>query len=404
MKHIDGGVTAAKGFVANGVHCGIRKSQKKLDLGLVFSEVPCHAAGIYTQNKVKGAPILVDQEHLKNGIAQGVIVNSGIANTCAADGIDTANQTCKAVSADLDINAEDIIVASTGVIGVSLPVDKMVSAMPELVAGLSKEGGQLFSQAILTTDTVAKEVAVTFEIAGKTCTLGGAAKGSGMINPNMATMLSFITTDAAVSVVALQRALKDAADATYNMVSVDGDTSTNDTLTIMANGLAENSEIQLGTTEYNVFFEALLEVSEVLAKMLAKDGEGATKLVECQVIDAPDEHTARILAKAVISSSLVKAAMFGSDANWGRILCALGYAEASFDISKVAVSFQSAGGKIVVCENGAGILFDEELAQKVLCENEVGIIVQLHQGSSKATAWGCDLSYEYVKINGDYRS
>lgn len=404
MKHIAGGVTAPKGFLANGVHCGIRKSQKKLDLGLIYSEVPCHAAGIYTQNKVKGAPILVDQEHLKNGIAQGVIVNSGIANTCAADGIETATKTCEAAALALNIKAEDMIVASTGVIGVSLPIEKMLTAMPELAGGLSTDGGNRLASAMMTTDTFAKEVAVTFEIGGKTCTLGGAAKGSGMINPNMATMLSFLTTDAAVSVEALQKSLKDVADETYNMVSVDGDTSTNDTLTIMANGLAQNEEIQVDTEAYTVFYKALKEVSETLSKMLAKDGEGATKLVECQVVNAPDEKTARVLAKSVIDSSLVKAAMFGADANWGRVLCALGYAEAQFDIHKVEVAFQSTGGMITVCKDGSGISFEEELAKKVLIENEITILVDLHQGESQATAWGCDLSYEYVKINGDYRS
>lgn len=404
MKQISGGVTAAEGFLANGVHCGIRKSQKKLDLGLIYSEIPCHAAGVYTQNKVKGAPILVTQQHLQDGIAQAVIVNSGIANTCTSDGVEQAEATCTEVANILKISKENVIVASTGVIGVSLPQEKIIQGLPELVENLSETGGEKLAQAIMTTDTVFKEAAVSFEIDGHRCSLGGSAKGSGMINPNMATMLSFITTDAAVSVETLKQVLKEVADETYNMVSVDGDTSTNDTLTIMANGLAGNPEIQVGTSAYEIFKEALKEVSEILSKMLAKDGEGATKLVECTVMDAPDEQAARVLAKSVINSSLVKTAMFGADANWGRILCALGYADVQFDISKVEVSFQSEGGEILVCENGAGVDFDEKKAKEVLTKNEINLLVNLHQGASSATAWGCDLSYDYVKINGDYRS
>ena len=401
---IGGSVTAPSGFTASGVHCGIRKNRQKKDLALIAADTLCDAAAIYTQNRVKGAPLLVTKEHLQNGRAQAIICNSGNANTCNADGLEIANAMCAAAARALGIAQEDVLVGSTGVIGQPLPLSPIVNAIPSLAAALSKAGAADATEAIMTTDTRKKEIAVSFTLAGKECRIGGIAKGSGMINPNMATMLSFLTTDVSIASELLQTALKTCADATFNMVSVDGDTSTNDTLAILASGKAGNARITAPGAEYDAFCGALLAVMTHLAREVARDGEGATKLVECAVSGAADEQTARIVAKAVISSTLFKAAMFGSDANWGRVLCAIGYAPAQVDVARVDVAFESAGGEILVCKNGAGLAFSEEQARNVLVRDEVRVKVELHAGSCSATAWGCDLTYDYVKINGDYRT
>lgn len=404
FKMVDGGVCAAKGFQAGAVHCGIRKNRTKKDLALIYSETPCAAAAVYTQNKVKGAPILVTREHLKNGMAKAVLCNSGNANTCNADGVDIANAMCESAAKVLGISAEEIVIASTGVIGQPLPLKPVTSAMGNLASTLSPTGSMDAANAIMTTDTTLKQAAVQFELDGKICTIGGIAKGSGMIHPNMATMLCFVTSDVAVSPAMIERACKETADETFNMISVDGDTSTNDMLTVLANGLAGNAVIESETEAYKVFSAALVAVCRSLSKMLAGDGEGASKLLECTVTGAPCIATARKVAKSVVCSSLFKAAMFGADANWGRVLCAVGYTDAEFEIEKIAVSFSSQAGEISVCKDGAGIEFSEELAKKVLLEDEIHIEIGMGQGSAQATAWGCDLTYDYVKINGDYRT
>ncbi|MBQ8868672.1 MAG: bifunctional glutamate N-acetyltransferase/amino-acid acetyltransferase ArgJ [Oscillospiraceae bacterium] len=404
MKIISGGVCAAKGFTANGVHCGIRKNRTKKDLALIFSEVQANAAAVYTTNLVKGAPLLVTKAHLENGKAQAVICNSGNANTCNADGVEIAEKMSAMAASALGIAADDIVVASTGVIGQPLNLEPIAAGIEPLKAGLSKDGGDAAAEGIMTTDTVKKEIAVEFELGGKTCRIGGIAKGSGMIHPNMATMLVFITTDAAISPDMLKKALStDIAD-TFNMVSVDGDTSTNDMVTVLANGLSENPEITHEGEQFATFMKALNTVTVYLCRMIAGDGEGATKLLECKVSGAKDTATAKTVAKSIICSSLLKAAMFGADANWGRILCAIGYSGADVDVSKVFVSFKSAKGSIAVCENGAGIDFSEEKAKEILLEKEIEIIVSVGDGNGDATAWGCDLTYDYVKINGDYRT
>lgn len=404
MKEVSGGITAAKGFLASGVFCGIRRNKTKKDLALIYSEKPCTAAAMYTQNKVKGAPIYVTMEHLEDGMCQAVICNSGNANTCNADGVEIAKKMCLALSDVLKIKQSDIIVASTGVIGQPLNVDVIISGIEPLVLSLSKEGAQNAAEAIMTTDTMKKEIAVEFEIGGKTAYIGGIAKGSGMINPNMATMLSFITTDANITSQMLKKALKASAEQTYNMVSVDGDTSTNDMVSVMANGEAGNPLIDSENGDYETFIKALNHVNTYLAKMMAKDGEGASKLIECTVKNACDIKTARLLAKSVIKSNLVKAAVFGADANWGRILCALGYADADFIPEKTDVYFKSEAGEVKVCENGMGLDFNEELAKNILQKSEIQINIDLKDGSASATAWGCDLTYDYVRINGDYRT
>ena len=401
---IDGGVTAAQGFSAAGVHCGIRRNKSKRDLALIASSVPCNAAGIYTLNKVKGAPILVTKRNLQNGIAQAVICNSGNANTCNADGEEKAWRMCEIAGQALNLDPSDIIVASTGVIGEILPIEPIEQGAPEAAKLLNPFGSADAADAIMTTDTVRKEVAVELELGGKTVRIGGIAKGSGMIHPNMGTMLSFLTTDAAVSTPMLQKALQAAADKSFNMVSIDGDTSTNDTLTIMANGLAGNELIDSENADYAAFCEALDAMCIQLARMIGGDGEGASRLLVCKLTGAKDLETARVISKAVICSSLVKAAMFGADANWGRVLCAIGYSGAEVDINKVDVSFTSNAGTVAVCKDGAGIPFDEDVAKKVLLENEVDINVTLHDGDGSAEAYGCDLTYEYVRINGDYRT
>ena len=401
----EGGVTAPKGFRANGIHCGIRKNKEKKDLMLIVSDVLCDAAAVYTQNLVCGAPITVTRENLKNGKARAVICNSGIANTCNADGVEKAEAMCALTEQYTGIPASDVVVASTGVIGQPIDLEPIQNGMQTLVDGLSENGSEAAAEAIMTTDTVKKEIAVSVELSGgKTCTLGAIAKGSGMIHPNMATMLSFITTDANISAEMLQKDLRWCVTRSYNMLSVDGDTSTNDTVAILANGLCENTRIETENEDYAVFCRALFKICNHVVRMLAKDGEGATKLVECEVVGAADEETARICAKSVIRSPLVKTAMFGADANWGRVLCALGYAGAAIDVSKIDVSFRSRKGTVPVCQNGAGIEFSEEKAKEVLLEDEIEILVDLNSGEAEATAYGCDLTYDYVKINGDYRT
>ena len=404
IKIIEGGVCAAKGFSANGVHCGIRKNRTKRDLALICSEVPATAAAVYTTNLVKGAPLTVTREHLTNGVAQAIICNSGNANTCNANGIEIAEQTSALLAAELGISAEDVVVASTGVIGQPMCIDPIASGIPALVKGLSADGSKNAAEGIMTTDTALKEIAVEFEVDGVSCRIGGIAKGSGMIHPNMATMLVFITTDAAISSEMLSKALKSDIADTFNMISVDGDTSTNDMVTVLANGKAGNPVIENEGAGFTAFMEALNTVNVHLCRMIAGDGEGATKLLECKVSGALDEANAKKIAKSVICSSLVKAAMFGADANWGRVLCAIGYSGAACDISEVAVSFVSAKGEILVCRDGAGVEFSEELAKEILLEPEIEIRVSLGDGTAEATAFGCDLTYDYVKINGDYRT
>ena len=404
MKLINGGVCAASGFTANGIHCGIRKNHSKKDLSLVLSAVPASAAAVYTTNLVKGAPLVVTRKHLANGMAQAVICNSGNANTCNANGIEIAEGMSQLVAKELNISAEDVIVASTGVIGQPLSLEPIAAGLPQLAAGLSAEGGTAAAEGIMTTDTVKKEVAVEFTVGGKTCHLGGMAKGSGMIHPNMATMLVFLTTDCAISPKMLQKALSGDIQNTFNMISIDGDTSTNDMVTILANGMAGNAEIQAEGEAFATFMEALNTVTIALCRKIAGDGEGATKLLECKVTGASDLATAKTVAKSVICSSLLKAAMFGADANWGRVLCAIGYSGAKVDVNKVDVAFRSKVGTISVCENGAGVNFSEEEAKKILLETEIEILVELHSGKAASTAWGCDLTYGYVKINGDYRT
>ena len=404
MDLISGGVCAAKGFKANGIHCGIRKNRTKRDLALVVSEKEASAAAVYTTNLVKGAPLKVTKNHISNGKARAVICNSGNANTCNANGVEIAERMSDILAETLGISASDVVVASTGVIGQPLDITPIKNGIPELFAGLSEKGNEFAAEAIMTTDTVKKEVAVEFTLSGKKCRLGGMGKGSGMIHPNMATMLVFITTDAAVSPEMLQKALSgDIAD-TFNMISIDGDTSTNDMVTVLANGMAGNDEITAEGEDFDIFMKALNTVNIALCRMIAGDGEGATKLLECKVSGAKDKQTAKTVAKSVICSSLLKAAMFGADANWGRVLCAIGYSGADVDVNKIDVSFKSAAGEILVCKNGAGVEFSEEDAKRILSEKEIEILVDLCGGEASSTAWGCDLTYDYVKINGDYRT
>ena len=404
MKIITGGVCAAKGFQANGIHCGIRKNHSKRDLALIYSEVPATAAAVYTTNLVKGAPLLVTKAHIADGVARAVICNSGNANTCNADGIEIAQAMSELVAQQLSIPASDVVVASTGVIGQRLKLDPIAAGLPALADGLNPDGSAAAAEAIMTTDTVRKEIAVEFELGGVTCRLGGIAKGSGMIHPNMATMLVFLTTDAVISAEMLQKALSGDVAGTFNMVSIDGDTSTNDMVTILANGMAGNAEITCEGADFTAFMTALNTVTVQLCRCIAGDGEGATKLLECKVEGAKDLSTARTVAKSVICSSLLKTAMFGADANWGRVLCAIGYSGADVDVQRVDVAFRSPKGTVEVCKNGAGVPFSEEEAKAVLLEKEIEIQVKLNSGDAEATAWGCDLTYDYVKINGDYRT
>ncbi len=405
-EYIEGGVCAAAGFMANGCHCGLDSRPEKNDLGIICSETLCNAAAVYTTNQVKGAPILVTRKNMEatKGKARAVIVNSKNANTCNADGEEKAWNMCELTAQQLKITPEEVIVASTGVIGQTLPIEPIAAHIQELVSGMSPQRHGEAAAAIMTTDTVKKEVAVSFLLDGKTCHLGGMAKGSGMIHPNMATTLNFITTDAAISSEMLQKALSETVKVTYNCLSVDGDTSTNDMVCVLANGLAGNAEITAENEDFRMFQKALYLVLLHLTKMLAKDGEGATKLIECTCSGAPDLDTAITAAKSVVSSSLVKSAMFGADANCGRILCALGYAGVPLDVSKIDVSLASEQGRVQVCGSGNGLAFSEEDAARVLSADEIQILVDLHQGSVSAQAWGCDLTYDYVKINADYRS
>ena len=408
FNEINGGVCASKGFKASGIHCGIRKNRVKNDLALIYSDIPASAAAVYTRNLVKGAPLTVTKKNLEtsNGIAQAVICNSGNANTCNANGIEIAEKMCALTANALGIKPENVAVGSTGVIGQPLDIEPIKNGIPELVKKLSADsaGSDSACEGIMTTDTVKKEAAVEFELDGKICHLGAIAKGSGMIHPNMATMLIFITTDAAVESKILQAALSEVVPDTFNMISVDGDTSTNDMTVILANGLAGNEKISERNENFEIFKKALNFVCEKLCRLLAGDGEGATKLLECRVTGAKDIQTAKTAAKSVICSSLFKAAMFGADANWGRVLCAIGYSGADVDVSKIDVAFGSRAGKIEVCKNGAGIDFSEEKAKEILTERDIEILISLNSGDCKATAWGCDLTYDYVKINGDYRT
>ena len=404
IEKIEGGVCAASGFVASGVHCGIRKNKTKRDLALIYSEKKAAAACVYTQNLVKGAPIYVTQKNVKDGFAHAVICNSGNANTCNKNGIEIAEQMCESLAKELKISADDVVVASTGVIGQPLDITPINNGIPSLVASLANDGSKCAAEGIMTTDTKLKEISFKFDVDGVECHIGGIAKGSGMIHPNMATMLVFITSDVAISSKMLQRALSNDVTRSFNMISVDGDTSTNDMVCVLSNGVAGNTEITEEGKAYDAFCNALNAVTTYLCRSIAADGEGATKLLECIVEGAEDYKTAAVVAKSVICSSLVKAAMFGSDANWGRVLCAIGYSGASVDTDKIDVSFKSAAGKVDVCADGRGIDFSEEIAKKVLTEAEIQICIDLKSGDASATAWGCDLTYDYVKINGDYRT
>ena len=403
MKIITGGVTAATGFQAAGIHCGVKNNEKK-DLALIISECVCNAAATYTTNQVKASPLYVTKAHLENDQAKAIICNSGNANACAPKGEENAERMCRMISNITGIAENDIVVASTGVIGQELNIQAIEKGAPDLVKLLNEQGSDAAAEAIMTTDLLKKEVAVEFEIGGKEIKMGAIAKGSGMIHPNMGTMLCFITTDASIDSEILKTALKEAVKKTFNRVSVDGDTSTNDMCCILANGLARNQEIKEKGKDYDVFLQNLQYICEYLAKMIAKDGEGATKLITCDVQGAKNEEDAELCAKSVASSSLLKSAMFGCDANWGRVLCAMGYSGAEFSPEEVAVAFSSGAGIISVCQKGKGLTFDEKEAKKILSEKEITIEINMNQGNSSARAWGCDLSYEYVRINGDYRS
>ena len=407
FKQIEGGVCAAKGFKANGVHAGIKKNSEKKDLAIIYSESLCSVGAVYTQNKACGANITVSKEHLKDGKAKAVICNSGNANTCNRDGVEKAKEMCKLAADVLGIDEKDIAVASTGVIGVPLNIEPIQKNIKTLIDNLghSKEHAQNAAAAIMTTDTFMKEIAYEFEIDGKIIHIGGMSKGSGMIHPNMATMLAFVTTDCNITSEMLQKALSEDVKSTYNMVSVDGDTSTNDMCVVLADGEAQNNIIDKEDDNYKIFCKALNMVNTYLSKQMAKDGEGATKLIECEVINASDIKLARKIAKSVITSNLVKAAMFGCDMNWGRISCAIGYTEdADFDINKVSINVGSKYGEMNVYKDGYGVEFSEEEALKILKEDEIKITIDMNCGTSKAVAWGCDLTYDYVKINGSYRS
>lgn len=398
MKGIEGGITAAKGYKTGAVHSGIRASQSKKDLAVIVSDVPCQAAAVYTSNIVKAAPLHITREHLGDGTAQAIVINSGNANACAPRGEENALREAQAAAKLLGLKTEDVLVASTGVIGQELPIEVIETAMGQIV--LTDDSADT-AKAIMTTDTKMKQTAVEFELNGKTVHLGGIAKGSGMIHPNMGTMLCFVTTDAAISQSVLQQSLSKIVKKTFNRISVDGDTSTNDMCIVLANGLAGNEEI---TQQNDVFDQALESVMKDLAVMIASDGEGASRLIISTVVNAADETQAETLAMSVASSSLFKAAMFGSDANWGRVLCAMGYSGAQFDPEKVDVLFQSDAGTVEVAKNGRGLDFDEDLAKKILSRDQVQVVMNLHEGDVSVTCWGCDLTYDYVKINGDYRS
>lgn len=401
MKEIASGITAAAGFTTGAVHCGIRNNPLKKELALIVSDVPCNAAAVYTTNKVKAAPLHLNKEKLANGIAQAITVNSGNANACAPNDLLNAAKQAKAAAEKLGLKEEDVLVASTGVIGVELPIEKIEAGTKEIVLGIDSQDS---AKAIMTTDTRVKEAAVEFELGGKLVHLGGIAKGSGMIHPNMGTMLCFISTDAAVSSAMLDQALKANVKKTFNRVSVDGDTSTNDMCIVLANGLAGNAEVEAEGEDYETFKAALFHVMETLAIEIAKDGEGASRLITVTVSSASSEAQAETIAKSVACSTLLKAAMFGKDANWGRVLCAMGYSDAEFNPDTVDVAFASKAGEVQVCHNGKGVPFSEEKALEILSEDEVKILIELNEGKESVTCWGCDLTYEYVKINGDYRT
>lgn len=404
INFVDGGICAPKGFQAGGVHCGFRKNKLKKDLALIVSDVECNVATVFTQNKVKGAPIEVSKRNIADGKAKAIICNSGNANTCAPNGVAIAEETCILVAKELKIKPQDIIVSSTGVIGQPMDIEPFEKGIPKLVKKLSYTGSDSAAHAIMTTDTMKKERAVSFVLGNKECHIGGIAKGSGMINPNMATMLSFITTDVSITQPMLQKALSADILDSFNQINVDGDTSTNDTVAIMANGMAGNQTIEEDGEAFEIFCKALHLITKDLSRLIAKDGEGATKLLECVVSSAPTREIARKISKTIITSSLLKSAMFGADANWGRILCAIGYTEGEFEMDHVDVVLSSAKGNIEVCKNSAYYPFSEELSKKILKENEIKILVSMNQGTAQAAAWGCDLTYDYVRINGDYRT
>lgn len=404
MKMIEGGVCAAKGFTANGIRCGIRKNKDKRDLSLIVSEVPGSCAAVYTTNLVKGAPIAVTKQHIADGTAQAIICNSGNANTCAPNGEAVAEEMSKLAADELKIKTDDVVVSSTGVIGQPLDIAPIAGGISELAKGLSADGSDLAAEGIMTTDTVRKSIAVEFELGGKTCRIGGIAKGSGMIHPNMATMLVFITSDVAIAPSMLQKALSSDITDTFNMISIDGDTSTNDMVVVLANGMAGNEMITEEGEDFAAFMKALNTITVHLCRMIAADGEGATKLLECNTFGAADKETAKKVAKSVICSSLLKAAMFGADANWGRVLCAIGYSGAQVDVDKIDVDFESKAGRINVCKDGRAVDFSEEKAKEILLEDEINILIDLKSGDAASKAWGCDLTYDYVKINGDYRT
>ena len=404
IEEITGGVCAPKGFVASGVHCGIRKSRQKRDLSLIYTQTKAACAAVYTKNLVKGAPLIVTKNNIKDGYANAVICNSGNANTCDKDGVENAEKTCREIAKRLKIDKSDVVVASTGVIGERLNVDAIIGGMDDLVFSLSPSGSNLAAEGIMTTDTIKKEVAYKFQIDKRECRIAGIAKGSGMINPNMATMLCFITSDVSITPKLLKTALKEDVKDTFNMISIDGDTSTNDMVVVLSNGEAGNKIIEAKDENYQIFLNALHLVNEKLSRLIAKDGEGATKFIECSVLGADSKKTARIVAHSVVSSSLVKAAAFGSDANWGRVLCAIGYSGAKVDVEKIDVAFKSKAGVVSVCKAGFGLPFSESMAKSVLSEDEIVIEINLNSGSFSSSAYGCDLSYEYVKINGDYRT
>jgi len=405
MKIIEGGVCAAKGFKASGLHVGVKtKNKEKKDIALILSDCDCTAAAVYTRNVVKAAPLHVTKENLKDGKARVVFANSGNANACAPQGEENARRMCSKIASELGLNGSDVIVASTGVIGQTLPIDVIESGISELVSCLSYDGSKDAAAAIMTTDLIMKEVAVEFDLNGKTIKIGGIAKGSGMIHPNMGTILAFLTTDCAISVEMIHKALVNATNVSFNRVSVDGDSSTNDMLSLMANGLAGNEEITKPGTGYDAFSEALNLLCIELAKMIASDGEGATHLITCRVSGAKNEEDAEGLSKSVISSTLLKAAIFGADANWGRILCAMGYSGVDLNPDTVSVAFESKVGRIKVCENGRGVDFDEPKAKEILTEHDIMIDINLTAGTAECTCWGCDITYDYIKINGDYRT
>ena len=406
QKEISGGVCAAKGFTAAGVHCGVKagSSPDKNDLALILSEKECAAAAVYTLNRVKAAPIYVTMDHLENGVAWGVVANSGNANACCPLSHENAQAMCEAAAQATGHEPEDFVVASTGVIGQTINISAIQAGMPQAAAALSDQGSDAAARAIMTTDTVKKEIALSFTLGGKEVRLGAIAKGSGMIHPNMGTMLCFVTTDCAIAHGMLVEALHEVTAKTFNRVTVDGDTSTNDMCVVLANGMAGNSLVEWKDEDYEAFREALMYVCRFLARAIAGDGEGASKLVTCVMSGARSEESAERLSKAVVGSSLVKAAMFGADANWGRVLCAMGYSKAPFRPEHVDVSFQSCAGEIMVCKQGDGLAFDEEKAKEILTQKEITIAVDLHEGEESAECWGCDLTYDYVKINGDYRT